>query len=402
MASNRFTGFALAVAQVDTRTVGVPSVGSTYTITCNSKAFVYTAVSTVAADVASALVSAFNALDNSVWPEHREVTAAISSGAIITFTAVTLGKPFTFTYAAGGTGSPTFAGSTTTANSGPKVWSTVANWSAGTLAAAGEDIYLDGEHEILYDLDRDGDGTFASLTIELKNPGLLGLADVNHDGAPYYEYRQKELKIRATTVTIRSTSNRLRIDASSVQTVVNCYSTGSSEDQIWEALTWKGTHASNVFNAIGGSIGIAVRDGEAATVATLRATGQAQLRCGPSTTLTTVQVTDGSVVIPPCATISQDAGSLTIQGTANVTTLTVNGGTCTPNIQGTIATLVFSGAINLDADTRALTITNATVRRGASFIDHAKRTTLTNAWTRQCGIHEFTFIHGSSGTILSA
>src|SRR5262245_54135951 len=131
----RFRGDAPAVAQVDTYTVGNPSIGSTYSITAGTKVFIYTAASTTASTVAAALVAAYTRLRAILYPEFSEVTAAVSAGAVITFTADEAGNAFEFTYAAGGAGAPTFSGSTTTASEGPYHWDTDENWTGGVKPA---------------------------------------------------------------------------------------------------------------------------------------------------------------------------------------------------------------------------------------------------------------------------
>jgi hypothetical protein len=65
-----------------------------------------------------------------------------SSGADVTFTARTAGKPFTFTYS--GTTSTFAAGSGGVANSGPEVYDVTANWGGSNPATTDALVFDSG------------------------------------------------------------------------------------------------------------------------------------------------------------------------------------------------------------------------------------------------------------------
>ena len=122
--------------------------------------------------------------------------------------------------------------------------------------------------------------------------GAIGLPETNANG--YLEYRQRYLQIGATTVNVGQSSSQnmaqgsplINIDAGTVQTALNVYTTGTSATQGLEALQWKGNNAANVVTVQKGSVALAGYGGDSATVATLNVgyvtspTGDAQVRTG--------------------------------------------------------------------------------------------------------------------------
>ncbi len=133
MAVNVWNGHAQPVAQVVTITISGYHASTTYSITINSKT-VSVAGTTDTAGTASALQVALAA---STIPEFAEVTWTYpGSGAVVTGTAATPGVPFTATSSVSGGSGTIGAVTTTTANSGPNVYSATANWSLGYVPQA--------------------------------------------------------------------------------------------------------------------------------------------------------------------------------------------------------------------------------------------------------------------------
>ena len=105
-----------------------------------------------------------------------------------------------------------------------------------------------------------------------------------------------------------------------------------------------------------GSVGVAARGGETATVATVdcdwsgNQASDSYVLLGSGVTVTTVNQTGGTCVINcSVTTIHADAGTLYLFGSGTVSTLNNNGATAYPNSTGTIGTL------NADAGTTDFT-----------------------------------------------
>lgn len=385
MATVRWRGDAKAVAQVNTVTPANVGIGNTFTVTCNGKTMTYTAVDTVVATVVTGIVALFTANDQSnAVPEFTEVTATDST-THVTLTAKTLGKPFTITSSASG-GTATLTSATTTASSGPNDASIAANWTGGAVPTTNDDvIFDDSDSDCLWNLGAITD----ALTSFTTTPTWTGAIGLNQDAGDYVEYRTRDLLCKATTITINSPGcQRMRLNASTTQTLVNVVEIGTSDTIGLPALNFIGTNASNVMNVSKGSVGIAAVAEQTATVATLRVGykdsvhGDVTLFGGAGLTLTTLEQSGGNVTLEVgLTTINKYAGNLTLLKSAAVTTYNHFGGDAWHRSSGTIGTYDGrSGSVlHMDADPRSRTITNITLRKGAGFVDPAKTTTLTNA-----------------------
>lgn len=145
MASIYWTGGAPAVAQVQSFAfAGTWETDDYIKITIGSKTVYVVAGSATTTTVIDNVVTAWNALSSSVYPEFAEITASRSSSNLL-LTADTAGKPFTATLtplesdlsAAGantiGGGTTATTGTVSTATSGPYDVSIAANWSGGAI-----------------------------------------------------------------------------------------------------------------------------------------------------------------------------------------------------------------------------------------------------------------------------
>ena len=386
MATKRWIGNAALVAQVDTATVGgTIASGSTFAVGCNGKSLIYTAIGGDTATIVSAAMVAMlntNKVTRQV-PEIAEATAS-QNGTSFTLTSDRPGVPFTFTYTPGGSGSPSFSGSTTTSNSGPNVLDAGTNWSGGSAPTTSDDVFFDdSDVDVLYNLDA-FTVTFTSVTF---TPSFTGKVGLNQDAGDYYEYRPRYLVLKATTLTINTACGRLRIDSSSVQTTMNILQTGESESASLPAMLWKGTHASNSVNISKGSLGIGYLIGDTATVATLNVgyvsdrDRDATVIGGSSLSLTTLNINGGSVTLQNnVTTVNGYNGTITvIEG--NIATFNNFGAAAIYRANDTITT--YDGrdgaSIDFNSDPRGRTLTNTTLRKGTIWKDEAKTVTFSNA-----------------------
>lgn len=407
MANCDWVGNAAAIKQVDTITVANTwAAADTCTITIDGIDLVITIGSLVTtAQVATTIKEAFNGptmTDTTATvspsgggvsiPQFAELTATVS-GSVVTLTANTAGVPHTISVTEATAGSGTATEATAIAATGPNYWSNADNWAAGSVPTTGDDVRIDRPVSILYGIDQNAE-TLASLTIGERFTGssaYIGLPFRNANG--YEEYRETYLKISATALTIRGASGRCKINVGTAQTLANIFTSGTANETGRASIQLLGTHASNVVNVFGGTIGIADNDGEAATVATLRITG-GTVSCGTGATLTTVVKTGGTLTVrSSTTTLTNNAGNLnvyggtqtlvhhmigtlSVDGTATITTLRQGGGTVTTGPNVTLTTVdKFAGTLTAAAGIGTLTsqgttnvqsgnITTATIEGG--------------------------------------
>lgn len=385
MANKKWSPAAAAVRQVATFQVTAYHASTTYRLTVGGKT-----VSTIAAggvnQTVTALVNAWNA---STDGEFSRVTASTAGADVGTLTADDAGVPFTATSSvSGGTGT-IGAVTTTTAADGPSFWSSAANWSPSGVPANADNVYLENSSvDILYGLDQSA-VTLASLNVAMSYTGKVGLPNVNEVGS-YPEYQDKYLKISADVFNVGGGpgggSGRVKIDAGSVEGVLNVTGTGTPAETGLEAMLFVGTHADNELNITKGSLGVAVEAGQVSTFAAVRVGYQqspnsdVSLRLGPGVTLAAVDVSGGVVETNSAATtVGLTDGTLTHKAGA-VTTLNVDGGTVYHTAAGTVTNLNVGDGGSFDR-TRTMTgctVTNCSLYAGSTLLDPYKTVAFTN------------------------
>jgi hypothetical protein len=391
MATKRWIGNAPAVAQVNTFLfAGTWESSDVITFTIGTKSVSTTATSTTIATIGAALVTFWNALDSTAYPEFAEITASFST-ATLTLTADTAGKPFTVTISTTETGggaadAQTIEGTTSTtgtvatANNGPNVYSSTMNWDTGTVPVDADDLYFDsGSVDCLYDLSYSA-VTPASITIGPGYSGNIGLPETNEDNSatPYREYRTTYLTLGtsgdATNIALsfNGGGGRIKLNHGSSQYTALVKNTGQRLEAQIPAVLLNGTHASSSLSVNRGDVGVAFFGGETSTILTLNVgyqnnpAGDSQVVLGAGVTLTnaTIVQTGGTLetnsATSGTATITQYDGTLTIQAGGQVG-LTVRGGHCVYNSTGTLGgapVVSGSGWLDFSQDLRAKAVTN--------------------------------------------
>ena len=407
MANCDWVGNAAAVKDAWTDTIALTwAAGDTATVTIDGIDLVVTIGTLVTTtQVATTIKEAFNSAaftdttascvpsgGGQAIPQFAELVAT-SSAAVVTFTAVTAGIPHTISVAATTAGNGTATGAHSITATGPNWWDNADNWAAGAVPGAADDVRIDRPVSILYGLDQNAT-TLTSLTIGERFTGssaYIGLPARNANS--YEEYRETFLKIGITTLVCRGATGRCKINVGSVQTAASIFTTGTTNETGRAAFQFVGTHASNVVNVYGGTVGIADNDGEAATVATLKQSG-GTVTCGAGATLTTISKQSGTLTVRSSTTaltnnagtlyiyggthtlVHHFVGTLTADGTATITTLRQGGGTITTGPNITLTTVdKFAGTLTTAAGITTLTsmgtttvqsgdITTATIQAG--------------------------------------
>lgn len=358
-------GDAAPVAQETRVTAANIEVGDQFTLTINGKSITVAAASTSAGSLITALAQAWN---NSVLAEFTEVTAT-ADGDTLVLLADKPGVPFTVTGSTtngGAINNQTLTITAAVTASGPNFWSTPRNWSGNAVPQVNDDVYLvDSAVDILYGLNQAAIG-LASLHIEQSFTGRIGLRAVNALG--YAEYRDLYLRVAAARIHIGrghgGGSSRIKLDTGSTTTTLNVFDTGSAEDGA-AAVHWLGNSTAATLNLYRGSLGVALRPGESATLGTLRiapessAGREARVELGTGVTVSAVEKCGGLLRFAgqTLSDLVQHDGHTTIDA-GNVTALRVCGGTVVYNSTGSLsaATVSAAGKLDFSQDVRDKTI----------------------------------------------
>lgn len=392
MATRTYTGAAAYATQVQTVTPGgTIAATDTFTLTHGSgKALTFPATTTTVAHVVTGLYDAIIAAQ-AVDVEWQEIEATDNT-THLTLTARTPGVPFTVTSSisnVSGGAAPTLTDAVTTAASGPNYWNVAANWSGATLPVDGDTVVIEGTYNIQYGLDTSA-VTLARIIVR-DFSGTIGLPPINQNGYPEWrdQYVRSGASADAQTTIIdimqNVTSGLMRFRTNDSQTVLNVYSTGSPSSPTIKALTFYGTHASNVANLLSGSIGIATEASEAATFATIGTADNQNLdvELGLGLSLTTLNQNGGNVYLYADATNAiVNGGTLYLCDDPDIgTALKIReGATVVVNGGPTIAKLFMEGGtFDAEKDNRAFTVTNCDLYKGSTIADKSGRATWTNA-----------------------
>ena len=232
-------------------------------------------------------------------------------------------------------------------------WANTANWLGGAIPAAGDNIYFTSEYtgDVTTNLDRTGDGTLGNLVVEEGYTGKIG------SKAGY-------LQLICGGVTFDG-SGLCFIDVNSSAIDISVAGTGRAAAG-QQGLYLKGS-AIDELNVTGGTVGIAARAGETATVATINVNG-GTVNAGAGATLTTLTGYSGNVNSKAgLTTVNLIGGNAKVEG--NITTANLEAGTLTYNGSGTITTCNAQGG-TLDCFRTALarTITTLNLKPNGGII----------------------------------
>lgn len=388
MATRHWTGSAIAVADVWTATIGgTLEVGDLFLVTIGAKTWSYAGTSTTIATVQAAMVAAFNALDQDIYPEFAEVTAAAGGAGEVVFTADEEGVPITLSVSTtesngGAADNQTFTAAHTTTATGPEYWDNAANWLEASVPTTGDDVIIeDSDKSIRYGLAQTG-VTLATMKIAANYRGQIGLPRNNALG--YAEYRATFLAIKSTLADIGigaggRGSSMIKWDSSTAQTAVTVWATGGASSDGTPAFVWKGTHADNAMSCYSGSIGIGFYTGEAATlklqkVATDPNLGAPTITYGDTVTANgsgAILTQSGGVIRSRSsfATVTKTGGELILEGAAAATTITNQEGMVRHESTGTITTLDCPGEYRRERNLAAATVTTGTFYENSGLWD---------------------------------
>lgn len=388
------------------------------TVTIGSKTISTTAGSATTATVVSNLVTTLQAVDE---PEFYAITWSAST-TTLTATANIAGAPFTCTIATTETGggasdgqtingASSSTGTAVTACTGPNFANLAGNWVGNSLPVDGDTVVFSNSNvSVLYGLDLNA-VTPAAIYIDSSYTGEIGLPSYNTlAGGVYYEYRDRFLKFcnsgDASTTEVYigqgngSGSGRIQLDCGTGRANVYVYKTGISSDSNQGAFKFRGSHASNTLTVQRGSVYVGTDSGTNPVVATLKVgyvsnpDGDSVVETDVGVTLTTVEVSGGTLVSRSSITTLTQTGGTVNHYAGAVTTATVEQGTLNYLSTGTITNLKVGGGAVFDCrgSMSARTITNLELHAGSEFHDPAGTVTATNGYDfYRCSVAETVF-----------
>ncbi|WP_437187867.1 hypothetical protein SH668x_001278 [Planctomicrobium sp. SH668] len=369
----RWRGDAPAKAQTEARVLsGTWKATDEIRFTINGKVAVIVAGSTAIPSVIQHVVSAFNTLPATSYPEFSEIVASVVSTDTLQLSARNPGKPFTVTVTAtnagGAAATDQVLGSVTVvqASTGPNHIDEPLNYSGGVLPSSGDTlVFTDSAISALYGAEALSGVTLASLVIDQSFVGQIGLAA--RDGQTgmsqsYSQYRPLYFKVSATLVTIGAgtgqRSQRIRLDLGAVKSTINILGSGQSIDS-YKAIVLKGTHAENELNVIKGQVDIAPEAGSLSTINVLRVSfdvnveSDANLRVGAGVTLSTIEQNGGQLIVQSDSTSTVvRSGTLSLLAGAH-SSIELTGGRMDWRTTGEVTALSVSNAtVDLSKDPR--------------------------------------------------
>lgn len=355
--------------------------GGTFTLTFNAETTAGIAYNASAATVQAAL----EALATPV-PGDVLVTGAAGGPYTVEFKGAYAKTNVTQMTASGagltGGGTQDLTITHVTLPTGPNWLSEPENWNSNAAWLAGDTVIFENSSvDCLYGLIDYAAIQLVTLEIRASYTGKIGLPIWNANG--YYEYRDRALQTRATTVNvgngIGAGSTYVRLDLQAFQSTITVNETADPDNSSDTALHILNTHASSILRVFKGSVGIASEiQGQTSQIATLQVglkdseESDAIVIAGAGLTVATIQKSGGYLETRAgFTTATQEKGTWRANGSGNSTKVLVYGGDCYWNLVGTCTAMrTADGAtVYCREDMNTKTITLLTMEAGSGFLD---------------------------------
>ncbi len=241
-------------------------------------------------------------------------------------------------------------------------WSNAANWS-GSVPTAGDDVFFTSEYtgDVTTNLDRTSDGVLGDVIVEKGYSGKIATK------AGYLQIKCGSLTFNGSGLCF------IDVNTSAIDITVKGTARAATGQQ---GLYLKGSGIDEL-NVTRGTVGIAARAGETATVTAVNMNG-GTVNAGAGASVTTVTIYSGTVNSKAgVTTVNLIGGSASVEG--NITTANLDAGTLTYNGAGTITTCNAQGG-TLDCFRTALarTVTTLNLKAGGGISYDPDVVTVTN------------------------
>lgn len=347
MSTIHWVGAGIAVAEIATIQILTFDASTTYKVTIGGVEVSVLGITDVNG-TAAALQAALSASSHPYFAATVIVWTVTTD--TITGTAVVAGPPFeAVTSVTGGTGT-IGAFTVTTARQGPNDWETPANWDAGAVPVASDDVVLaNSSDNILWGIDQNAIA-INSLRILKTFTGKVGLnlnafalsSDGNTTNTSVDEYRESYLRIAVDLLELGkhvgpgtpAGSSRLKIDntkasGAAVTTVFDTATAPAETGLPAVRLLFNNSAADTFIRAGKGGVGIAIDSpGEVSTFGDVTITDGA-LYLGQGCTLSDLLSRGGISTLQAAATVALldiDNGVVTSEGDFTITNVNMTGG----------------------------------------------------------------------------
>jgi hypothetical protein len=244
-------------------------------------------------------------------------------------------------------------------------WSSAANHNPSGVPANGDTVILENFTENITAGLGQSAVTLAELDVARSWLGDLGDAD------NYFDISATKFQLgRLLGLATPTGSDRIKINFGANQTdAVIHYTPATSADTDKEPARFKGSHASNVFTILGGTVGLGTDDPDDACTCAELNIKNGLVNVGESAAIALLNMEGGSCRLRNGATtVVQSGGTLKTFGASGFTTITLKRGADMRNGDGgNIATVNLGDGANLVQASDALTIT--TLNAGAGVLD---------------------------------
>lgn len=317
MADVFWKGLQRRRAMQRTLTVTTADTGGTITVTVGGTKSVIVTPTTTGTTLTATEIAA--ACELSTEPEFEEITWT-SALAVVTAVGPDDGRPITIAKTDGGSNATTLA--TSVAALSPNDLTDAANYAGGALPVNGDRLVLqDTNVPILWNLAGLTGVTFTVLR-KATFTAAVGLPDLNPAGYP--EYRSTHLEPAGTAIEVEGAAfdqaRQFRFKSTAGSAVTVTVRGGNRSALGSEVVEVHGLPAASILQVAGGSVAVAPKVGQTATVGTLVASN-ATLTIGSGATLGTVagpslvDVT-ASILSSWSNTLALDGGDVSVGGAA--------------------------------------------------------------------------------------
>jgi hypothetical protein len=270
---------------------------------------------------------------------------------------------------------------------GATSWATGSNWSGGSAPTTGDTVFINNlTNDITSGLGQSA-VTLAALYV-IGGTGTIGVAG---DAGAY-------LDIGWTNGLVNCGLTRLKLNAGTVNHTTVVQATGGSADVGRAACQIKGGNTASAVYVTGGTVGLAEKPGETATLSELDVKA-GTATCGSGLTCPTMKQSgeEGQLnVYGSTTTLTQNSGTLNTFGTGAITTAVIDG---TANFNHRPSGDAFqdltvngNGTADFSGDPRQVRFTNNPV-----FRKGGKVTAFNNAQLKKTGPANFSFSLPDSG-----
>lgn len=344
---------------------------------------------------AGQLLGEFRDVNAIIDPASTSNVLVRSNIAGVPFGTPNSGGPINAMVVTTDSGSGTMVRSSIQAATGPWHWNNADNWDSGSVPVNGDKTQFKGINiPVKYGLPN---GALEVVFDQyMSHTGDIGLAEINTDnsGAPYYEYRQRWVRLAHSSLANATHNFGIGNDGAGSQLInlkhtggtctVTVFNTGNPKATGSKALNICCTDNTSTLYILKGSVDFSSQDGSTTAFAIVTQGSGDSRGVGGLAALGAVTQLGGTMLLGGTLAMSviSKGGTVRIEGqSGSLTSLDIYNGAIVDLASAlTITALqMFGATLDLRSNTGAVTITNATLITGQNkILDPGHRATFTN------------------------